>query len=295
MMEMTNPLISCGEMTVPLPDGDELWYDSSATEWVSRSLRLSHTRQSAVRCLAYSVRSTLNSSFYAPDKHSDPERKFTLYGLWRFVLECRQAQDLMKTDNDGYIDVSWITVSSESMAKVLQNLTRGPDSPNNSLTNTEIRLLREFLSMTLFVPTENLQSFAGKTGEDAALRVYPSLQEWTMTKEARQGTWHAAQVLHAAAQLPSGLLRDFYAVAVYHASLALFGYGIINAARRRQDGQLCTTPIWPCLEVHKDTTWLSCRSLLEIRRYVGLGEGKPAIGTAEDNGVYAYLEHGGKL
>lgn len=87
--------------------------------------------------------------------------------------------------------------------------------------------------MNLYVSFEELQLFGGKEGAEEAQRVYPLLKSWVEGQNSRQAVWHAGQVVRAALLLPKDTLRDFYAVALYHAALAFWVYGMI---RKRKNG-----------------------------------------------------------
>jgi hypothetical protein len=85
--------------------------------------------------------------------------------------------------------------------------------------------------MILHVSAEELTRFAGKYGEEAASRAFVSLDKWSATEQARKAVWHAGQVLRWAAVMPPAELRDFYAIAVYFASLALWAFGHVSASK----------------------------------------------------------------
>lgn len=83
--------------------------------------------------------------------------------------------------------------------------------------------------MVLYVSPDEVQKFAGKSGEEEARRVTASLEEhWVNTPEARYAAWHAGQVFLNARRLPPASLRGFNAIAVYLASLTLWAYGLLT-------------------------------------------------------------------
>lgn len=113
----------------------------------------------------------------------------------------------------------------------------------NVFVPKEVHMFSQLLRMNLCVAFEDLQLLAGKEGEDEARRVYPSLKQWYRSPECREAMWHAGQVVRAARR-PAGRspnaahsptpdvpwLRDFNAVAPYHAELALWAYGLLSRA-----------------------------------------------------------------
>ncbi|CAI4217636.1 unnamed protein product [Parascedosporium putredinis] len=79
-----------------------------------------------------------------------------------------------------------------------------------------------------------LPIFAGKDGEASSQRIYPMLQEWTQTRDARQALWHAGQVYRTMRLMAGQVAREFQAVAIYQASLVFWVYGIIVGARNKR-------------------------------------------------------------
>lgn len=103
-----------------------------------------------------------------------------------------------------------------------------PNSRNHNHT-VHLSLILELFLMILHVSPDELQKFAGKSGEEEARRVTFSLeQNWVNTPEARYAAWHAGQVFFNARLLPPASLRGFNAIAVYLASLTLWVYGLLT-------------------------------------------------------------------
>jgi hypothetical protein len=99
----------------------------------------------------------------------------------------------------------------------------------------------EYLMMLLHVSLEDIQLFAGKSGEEEARRVYPQIRDWTDDATSRITVWHAGQVLRIARSFEKTKLRDFYAVAVYHCTLTLWVYGMVTTHTTRRSG--ARTPV----------------------------------------------------
>lgn len=95
--------------------------------------------------------------------------------------------------------------------------------------------------MSLHVALDDIQLFAGRAGEDEARRIYPQVRSWTQNSESRKAVWHAGQVFHHAKKFEKTRLRDFYAVAMYHATLVLWVWGMVTSGTSRQSG--LATPI----------------------------------------------------
>jgi len=95
--------------------------------------------------------------------------------------------------------------------------------------------------MSLHVSLDDIQLFAGRAGEDEARRIYPQVRAWTQDSESRKAVWHAGQVFHYAKKFEKTRLRDFYAVAMYHATLVLWVWGMVTSGTSRQSG--LATPV----------------------------------------------------
>ncbi|KAL4861436.1 hypothetical protein BDV12DRAFT_180286 [Aspergillus spectabilis] len=300
MMQLTRPLLSCVEMTVHFPHEDELWNAPSATDWKMHQAGI----RSGARCftVAASTRWALTGRYTGKETAlRGQEAVCTMYGLWRFVLEYRHTEDLLRGDNEmEKPDMSFFFLGAgpSTFSRQLTKLLDQACQPLDPVVAGRMHLLQAFLAMALRCPLQDVQSFAGRSGEEVGAEIYPSLQEWVITRDARESVRHAAKVLNQVRRLPRGYLQGFYAVAVYHATLVLFGYGVITAARRRREGRGGSpTPVWPATPLPGSTVWLSRRETPEIQRFVTLSEGYPAIGGlgAEDGGRYAYLTHGAEV
>jgi len=121
--------------------------------------------------------------------------------------------------------------------------------------------------MNLHVSLDDLQLFAGKEGEEQARRVYPILQQWSESSEARQALWHAGQILRQAKMFPAGHLKQFYAVGVHHAALALWTYGVVTKATRNQS----------TIGMSQDIVYIDGLDSTEVQRFIGFGQGRPMI------------------
>lgn len=287
MIYSINPLLSAAEMNLPLPDADSLWACRSAEEWKSLYLQQTWVPQPSMTSLVRDALTYHPASIAA--KISWAEQTL-LYGLWGFVWECRHASDLLQTD-DAAGDLGSLLLSSrlDGLANVLQRLQERPNpagigSDACLQTSPETDLVHGFLCMNLYVPLKNMQSFAGRYGEEEANRVYASLEEWSSNRQARVGLRHACQIFHAAKQIAPWALHEFHAYAIYAATVTIFGYGLITAARDRKAGHVVSnpkpsTPDWES----GNFIWLCSDSPTTIRRFLNLGDGRPVI-RGFDNG-----------
>ena len=146
----------------------------------------------------------------------------------------------------------------------------------------EAVLVYEQSLMNLHVSFEDVQLFAGKEGEDEARRVYPLLTQWAGSRESRQAVWHAGQVLRAAKQYRSKSLRDFSAIALYHASLALWAHAVISSPPKKR-GESGRASIDSGIAAENDLVWLDGEDGPGVQRFLVLQRGTPAIRRWTDN------------
>lgn len=285
MTQFINPLMSYIEMTLPLPASDECWHARSALQWKDLCLKQNASRHTVARpSLASCVRDSVNHSTRSEFDPSSPAQLLTMYGIWGLVFEHRQFHQLM-TENYLSDEPSCpaLLVRHEMLAKTLAAFsisttaqsTLTSSSANISTTTASLAYLlqmQEFLSMALHAPLQNLQSFAGKHGEDEAKRIFPLLQEWTRSKGARQSLWHAGQLLRHARCIPPTHRRGFQAATVYMASLVFWVYGIITRARYQKSHVGDKTPPFEKWQILLDRTLT-----LQTRKFLALGDGEPCI------------------
>ena len=143
-----------------------------------------------------------------------------LHAIWSLIAEYRQLEFVLKIQsperhgNGALISTSW----HQELCQLLDHFRITVSEWNGGL-RPEAVMLHELFMMNLHVSFEELQLFAGKEGAEEAQRVYPLLRQWFDNRRSRQAVFHAGQIIHAATIFSH--LRDFYAVALYHASLAL--------------------------------------------------------------------------
>ena len=96
-------------------------------------------------------------------------------------------------------------------------------------------LLAEFAAMYLHINLDSIQRFAGQFGELEAREEYPRLRDWSITREARTAIWHAGQVIRAAREVPPFELRGFEILCIYHATLVLWIFGLLQCVGKPRD------------------------------------------------------------
>lgn len=145
--------------------------------------------------------------------------------------------------------------------------------------------MNEFAMMYLHIDIDAIQRFVGKMGEREARRAYPGLREWSRTKEARAAIWHAGQVLRAARTVIAWQFRGFDSLSIYHASLVLWVYGLLQCGERK-------------MEVHTpmsdtDTTpnvALDGRENQLTKAFLSRGIGRPGLTICQYRDSHAFCE-----
>lgn len=240
----TPPLVSYAEITLDLPAPAALWRAKSAEEW--RDQYHGHRLAGAQLPTFVSSMCDAQTMGYVRDKIDlELALYLVLMSHWCLAWDFTQLSSANKAQASG--EVQWAGTHLAS-SKCLE-LRRLLDSFYVAIEDwrvfvpKEVHMISQLLRMNLCVAFEDLQLIAGKEGEEEARRVYPSLKQWFRSPECRQAMWHAGQVLRAARR-PAGRspnasatatpdtpwLRDFNAVALYHAALAFWVYGLVAKA-----------------------------------------------------------------
>ncbi|KAH0010683.1 hypothetical protein KCU78_g10275, partial [Aureobasidium melanogenum] len=220
----TNPLISYAELGLPLPEAESLWLAATAEKWkqIYLSLNQHKQREPSLTDLLQDVE-LLGEGHDVFDETTASQA--LLGAAWRLIWEYRQMCSISRGQASSWSN-SKLLLSSR-----LTELTKLLDCVKmSSHANTAMTLSLELLHMHLHISLEEMHLFAGAEGHSEARRVYPLLQDWAKSSSARQGVYHAAQIVAAARKIPTGCLRDFHAIVLYQAGLALWSYGVISNA-----------------------------------------------------------------
>ncbi|KAM5351599.1 hypothetical protein ACJ41O_004322 [Fusarium nematophilum] len=279
MTALTNPVMSYAELTLPLPASKRLWYAKTAAEWKSIYLELEAgqtKRAPSVGDLLYDM------NLFAANRHRvDVQLSAAIYlhAFWATILEYRSLCSACRTRSYARTGLgapsALLSSRHQQLVQDLQNFQSvTADWPEISAKE---RLVLNLLMMNLHVSMDDLQLFSGKEGEDQARRIYPVLQQWAESPDSRSAMWCAGQVLRFAKLFPAGHLKNFHAVGVHHAALALWTYGVITRASRRQ-----------AMPSQQEAIYLDDPESMALQRYISLGQGKPLIrGPGGRDGVTA--------
>lgn len=278
MTTLAPPIISYSELTLPLPESKDLWFARSANEWKRQYLARSAGQSRRPPSLPDLIRDVnlLTTNYQRLDAQF--AISIYLHSFWNLILEWRQLSAVHRSNSYGnsYQAGPHLILNGrhQELCRSLQSFQVVTSDWHASLSAQE-SLLLNLLMMNLHVSMDDLQLFAGKEGEEQARRVYPILQQWTESPDARRAVWHAGQILRQAKLFPNGHLKDFYAVAVHHAALALWAFGVVVKATKHQ-----STP-----NEHQEIVLIDGLESNQIQRYIGFGQGRPSIRTKDDQRV----------
>ncbi|KAI0863352.1 hypothetical protein F4860DRAFT_83408 [Xylaria cubensis] len=278
MTTLASPTMSYAELTLPLPESKELWFAKTAHEWKQEYLMRSARQSKRPPCLGDLLRDI--NLLTANCRRLDTQYTISIYlhAFWNLIFEWRQLSAVHRSNpfqNTYQTGPNLILTSRhQELCKALSTFQLVTADWHASFSAQEALLLNLVL-MNLHVSLDDLQLFAGKEGEDQARRVYPILQQWSENTEARQALWHAGQILRQAKMFPPGHLKQFYAVGVHHAALALWTYGVVTRATRNQS----TT------NISQEVVYIDGLESTEVQRFIEFGQGRPTIrGVRCDDG-----------
>jgi hypothetical protein len=250
------PLISYSEMQLPLPSPNILWQAKTASAW--RLAYLGSAQDTANRPSA--LETFLNLDHLA---RYDGASTTYLHVIWGMIWEYRQMSALA---SKSYSETNNNLILSSRYQELVKQLDDFRVSSPPLSEGNEITL--ELMLVHLNAPLDDIQLFAGIEGQEEARSAYPALREWSKSGAARQALWHAGQILRAAEGLPTALLCNFNAIAVYHAGLILWGYGFLK--RSVSNGSIISDTSQPVVILNGEDS-------LDARRFITLNRGIPSI------------------
>ncbi|KAI0164840.1 hypothetical protein GGR57DRAFT_450697, partial [Xylariaceae sp. FL1272] len=269
MTTLSSPLMSYGEMTLPLPEARELWFAKTAEEWKKEYLARFSGENKPLPSLGDLLRDF--NPHIADHEGLDVQYSLWIYlhAFWSLIYEWRRLCSVLRSDpcSGSHSAESDLILNSrhQELCKSLSSFQL-ITSDWHAYFSAQEALLLNLLGVNLYVSLDDLQLFAGKDGEDQARRVYPILQQWSESVDCRRALWHAGQVLRQAKSFPCGHLKGFYAAGVHHAALALWTYGVVTRARQQSPLDIVREPVY----VDGEETTL-------VQRFINFGLGRPMI------------------
>lgn len=231
---LQNPLISPAQMMLPLPASRSVWTASDAYSW--RTCYLS-ARQCADSELPSAI--VLSSDVKVLDAlEGKVDKNLSImaacHSMAYEVFHFRQ-QALLLSRGHKKPRHDRLLAQSSRQKEIYDDLISINTYCELQLSPLcEALFTLEYLMTSLHVSLDDIQRFSGRSGEEEARTAYPQILAWTEDAASRIAVWHAGQLFRIARRLERTRLRDFYAVALYHATLTLWVYGMVtsNAARR---------------------------------------------------------------
>ncbi len=280
MSLLDQPLISYAELSADLPFSKDLWLAKTAKEWkdvyLSRFNELSDRLPSIRSC----VDDTSPIFRYQHTLDVQMTLILTISSIWSLIWQYREMKTTVKSHAKGSLRNGGLTANAlhQEISHLMQHLNLNATEWDGGM-KPAAKLLHEQCLMHLHVSLEEVQLLAGKEGEEEARKAFPILSAWAESPESRQAIFHAGQVLRAAKQHETSMLRDASAVAVYHASLTFWAYSVLSKSLSSPDGhqQQLNTRATPGTAGHHSLVRLDAEDTPELQRFLVLGKGVPSI------------------
>ncbi|KAL4974129.1 hypothetical protein BDW66DRAFT_161511 [Aspergillus desertorum] len=266
MALLTAPLITYAEMSLPLPAASHLWNASSASQWKEAYNNASSSPSSSAariptlgECVA-DLDLLESSRRYADIRLACGA---VLHSIWGLVWEYRQLSSLLAAGSR-YWDNDLLKASRHGQLRRILDCFRmahGSESP----VQLHLILMHTYMSL------EEVEVFA--TADDPSRALDESaraLQDWVRSEQSRHAIWHAGQVVRQIKLLSVQKLRDFMAIALYHASLTLWAYGMVYMRMTHPDKRSVVGPLESNVRIDGPETE-------DVHRYIALQRGIPTL------------------
>ncbi|KAJ2903383.1 uncharacterized protein MKZ38_009960 [Zalerion maritima] len=284
MALLVNPLISYAEVLLPFPTSANLWAELTPGQW--KAAILSHKIPNPDRPLSLAE--------YVDDPASLDANKLIvdttivsfafLSCAWSLSWELIQLNSLQRAGSRRW-NTLLMTSRHDEIQKLLNNFRLSADFSHPA--TGEVTMNLELIHMHLHMSFEDIQLFAGMEGPDQARIVYPMILEWVNSESARKAVSHGGQIIRAARLLPNAAIWGPAAIAVYHASLVLWVFGLLSESPELPGAWAGRTA---------PPVYLDDREGIALQRFTQLSSGSPCIrdssGSASQDAVVsdaAYL------
>ncbi len=275
------PVISYTELQLPFPACRELWAARDAEQWKKAFLARSLGPVLRVVSLTEALQdmSSITPCRSLVDVHYSA--LILLHGLWSLVWEYRQLNSIGGVQSK-YWNGLVLSSRHAELCSALQQYRL--DSLKWGILCPRVRIVLELISLHLHMSLEELQLYAGKENVEEAQKVYHSARQWFDSPASRQAIWHAGQVLRAASCFSPGSLYDFFVIAVYHASMAFWSFGVVG----RSDGMPVSSLMMGSHAQQGPLIFLDEEETLDLPGFVAQARGVP--GLTGKNGLFIPLE-----
>jgi hypothetical protein len=278
-------LISYSELSLPIPQARQLWLTTSPEDWKRTFFEVDPEGQvpriSLIDCLRDPSRTASCPGLY----DAGYAQIITLYALSSLIRENRQSQSVFPILKGTNARASLLVneVQRRELLEMIEVHRCGLEYRENDQSPSHMLILN-LLYLHLFVSVEQVELVAGKDGIAEAQATCPLLKLWRKTQDAREAAWHAGQVVRAFSQLRRDDHTIFNAVALYHASLCIWLYGILSS---QKSVEVDDTPKY-CPQ--SGEVQLDGKESLNTRQWVRLDCGLPTLSgfsvTTEQHSVH---------
>ncbi|CAK4034249.1 Zinc finger [Lecanosticta acicola] len=241
LANLQGQMLSPAQLMLPLPASLDLWLAPNAHSWRNAHLmKRPPDRQSLPSVMdLFGNLSLLNGMHEYVDKPLC--MLIACHALAHDVSQFRQQAKLLANWSfEGRRD-RWLSHFNRQR-EIMDDLhSTNAYCEMDKSVSSEILFTIEYLAMSLHTDMEDIQAFSGKLGEQEARKAFPRVRAWTENAEARNAVWHAGQCFRIARGFEKTKLRDFYAVALYQATLTLWVYGMVTSNTARTSGDRTPT------------------------------------------------------
>ena len=218
-----NALFSCHEIGTPLPSSTRLWNAAKAVDWLDVLTQDSALRAQQPLPLCQVMRQPhLLATCKGLVDHKLAATAY-LAGCWSLVAEYWHTNGLVP-DPQAMNDFVLKSRHSELLS-VLEHFKA--QCTDQSDYGPEVQTLQELVFLHLHVSFDDVAHYCGSGSEDDAQASAPYVQRWYQSAESRDAAWHAGQIFRATRLLPFGALSDIYVIALYHAAVVLWVWGLL--------------------------------------------------------------------
>ena len=219
----TNILFPYSELETPLPSATRLWKAESAAKWQDILQNDPELRNQQPESLCTILRRPYLSSNRTTLSDAKCWDIAFLAGFWAFIHEYQEMNAVLRrvhSSNDFVLKSRYTELNTalEQLRAELANLDNA--SP-------EVLILQDFMGLHLEVAFYELSKYAGIGTEADARLAVPYVQKWVKSPQSRAALWHAGQIFRVTKLLPTGNLTDIYVVALYHAAVTLWVWGLL--------------------------------------------------------------------
>ncbi|KAK0102064.1 hypothetical protein ONS96_006028 [Cadophora gregata f. sp. sojae] len=223
------PLISCLEVSTPIPEQSELWYANSAAEWRNLYLRLQASHEERRLSLTDCLADVTAIQTMPPLQDDDFARMAVAVSLLSMDVQDRRRNIVFVA----HCDDRWSNQqafgppTAQHLASFVDEIgglvnSEGPRPRTTAAT----ALMCEFHGFYNATPTYLIEALLGSERHVKARDALPQLEQWRQTRQARTAVWHAGQLFRIVRAIKPRERIDFQAFVLFHAALCIWAFGI---------------------------------------------------------------------